>query len=64
MAVRTSDPFSEWKMGSAFLFEEGKKKKAVKKKRFPYLHDGRGSEELLDKGAGGEVVTQADGQVL
>jgi hypothetical protein len=29
-----------------------------------YLHDGRGSEELFDKGAGGEVVTQTDGQVL
>lgn len=39
-----------------------------RRRRFPaapyYLHDGGCDEELFDESAGGQIVTEADGQVL
>lgn len=46
------------------LFSSAPMKNEFDKSSGTYLHDGRCREKLFDKGAGGEVVTQADGQML
>lgn len=49
---------------NVWAFSQGQQRMNLINQAATYLHDGRGNQELFHKGAGGEVVTEADGQML